>query len=205
MALPFKKISENFFIDWDIKTVIGKFIHEKVFSDDPTIRQLPISDPSGALHWQVFSPGLAFSRNFYINFPNECEQIANKIRALQCDLLNTEITTDDYLIKSFLEHTVNKHGINLIRILPGKGIGPHFDITRDISINIGLQNSETCTTNIAFTPTVDNFYKNPMVSYTMNDGDVYLLLVKNAHSVTSNISTDSDRVRYIITYNINVA
>jgi hypothetical protein len=90
--------------------------------------------------------------------------------------------------------------VNVIRTIGGSSVPVHCDITRDTCINIGLRNSDTFRTVIGYDSSELDFYNKPTQSYTMNDGDAYLISIKNAHCVESLITEALPR--YIITYNM---
>jgi ectoine hydroxylase-related dioxygenase (phytanoyl-CoA dioxygenase family) len=63
-----------------------------------------------------------------------------------------------------------------------------------------MKNSSVCTTYIRGDSGVENFWESSPLSYTMNDGDVYIISISNYHAVMQN--SNSGRARYILTYNM---
>lgn len=196
MIQLFEKIAENIDIKLDLDSIQSKFI------EDQSGYSYAFHHPSGKPHWQNFSEGISFTRNFYINFKNECDIITAKIDLILRNYVKSHDHNTEFS-QAILNHKADGTRLNLIKILAGTNVRPHCDVNRNVCINIGLKNSNSCRTNIKDVLTLDNFYDSPSMSYVMNDGDVYLLNVKYAHSVTSNVAADSGLDRYIITYNLS--
>jgi hypothetical protein len=197
MNTVFEKLSDSFKVDWDIDDIASKIANNIVDPNQTTnTRPRPYSDPSGLAHWQVFSLNIAFARNFYKNFSIECEEVAHKLIQLQSEIDHS----DNPLVNRFLDHKPDARRVNVIRTIGGSSVPVHCDITRDTCINIGLRNSNTFRTVIGYDSSELDFYNKPTQSYTMNDGDAYLISIKNAHCVES-LTTES-LPRYIITYNM---
>ena len=193
---PFIKLASDFNIDWNIDDIISKISNDVV---DPNNNISPYFHPSGIAHWQHYPrTNISFARHFYRNFPLECMKVTIKLRELQ--QAYAEISTDDELILSFINHRIMPLKVNIIRTIGGKNVEPHSDITRDICINIGLYNSNLFKTRMSDTIDTIHFYDTPTNDFIMNDGDVYLLSIKNAHCVESLITTAEPR--YIITYTL---
>jgi len=193
---PFIKLASDFAVNWNVDDIISKISDDVI---DPNNNIGPYFDPSGIVHWQYYRiVNISFTRNFFRNFHRECLEVAIKMRDLQKSLIETN--TNDELLKSFIDHTINPRNINIIRAMGNENVQPHSDVTRDVCINIGLKNSNSFITKMSDSLDAACFYDSPTKDFIINDGDVYLLSTKNAHSVESlNISSDP---RYIITYNL---
>ena len=157
-------------------------------------------DPAKRPHWQLFQSRVAFARNFFTNFPSQCREAADQLQLLQNAVQRN--SPEHPLVDKFLSHTVSASRVGIIRVLPGNSVDPHYDVTRNISINIGLKNSNAGTTYISNNKNIKQFWQQNLSSYTMQDGEVYLVEVKNTHAVKSNVNTDSGQTRYIITYSM---
>jgi len=188
---PFVKISENFSVSWDVESLVANC---PMISNSGSV---VYSEQDGKPHWQYFRSGISFFRNFYINFKDECIETADRLLALQKELSFVE---PGHCINEFLSHKIHPARVNLLLIKSGVDVQPHVDITRDICINIGVKNSNVCTTYIRRDFGEDNFWDNDLLNYTMNDGDVYLVSIKNQHAVKQNGNGNGDR--YLITYNM---
>lgn len=198
MTELYRKISENFKINYDIESVINNTGPDL---RNPDKQWVPYSDKTGIPHWQMFDAGIAFSRNFYKNFKPFCTEVAKELQNVQNLLLNIE--NDSILLQSFLNHSIDEKLVNLIRVPAGNNVKPHVDRTRDICINIGLKNTNVCKTHIIDSFETTDFWNNSTrETFHMQDGDVYLISVKHAHAVESLINSNSDLTRYIITYNM---
>lgn len=194
MNSSFIKIFEGFTVSWNIDAIVGGISSE---IEPPRGYFGPYFDPSGIAHWQNYSKtNIAFARNFFRNFKAECAEVAFKLKEIQ-----KNINPDNDLLKLFVEHTVVPQKVNIIRAIGGKSVAVHCDTTRYACINIGLKNSNTFRTRISNNTNIENFYNEPTETYTMNDGDAYLISIRNAHCVEA--LTDVPLPRYIITYTIS--
>lgn len=190
------KIAEGFTLDWDI---------ENLTKDFPTItteNQELYSDPDGKPHWQYYTSGICFARNFYRNYRKECFEIYLKLVKLQKSLINNTINSP--LISDFLNHTLLPNRVNIIKVPGGSSVEPHTDISRNICINIGIRNSNLCTTYIRQNQdnTYETFWNDSLLEYVMNDGDVYIVSIKNFHAVRQNTNLNLDR--FLITYTMSM-
>ena len=201
MNKPFEKIFEGFKLSWDIRELEKRFIEDQV---DPEGKKrgyhTPYFHPSGRPHWQKFPTNILFSRNFESSFPVECLELLDNLKNIQAELKTS--TKPSAFTELFLQKNFVMAGINIIKILPGVNVDPHCDTMRLVSVNIGLVNSNTCKTHISFNNNKSEFHTSPKTSYIMNDGDIYMVLVNNTHSVESLVSIDSNLPRYIISYNM---
>ena len=191
MSQEFVKISTGFTISWDINKIEEQFVNVEI----PKGVQIH-NDPLKRPHWQTYtSSTISFARNFFHNFPAECNEVAEQLRVIQQAAI-----ANHQLIDKFLSHTISAENTGIIKVLAGDSVNAHCDITRNISINIGLKNSNAGTTFISNNKNIEEFWQQNLSSYTMQDGDVYLLQVENSHAVKSNVNKDSGLCRYVITY-----
>lgn len=195
MNSEYVKISSGFNLSWHIEDLAQQFVPVQI---PPNVQVY--EDPSGRPHWQLFRSRVAFARNFFANFPDQCREAADRLQSLQ-DAVRSN-SPEHPLVDKFLSHTVSARRVGIIRVLPGDSVDPHCDVTRNVSINIGLKNSNAGTTYISDNSNVKQFWEQNLSSYTMQDGEVYLVEVKNAHAVKSNVNPDSGQTRYIITYSM---
>ena len=204
----FIKLASDFKVDWDIDDITSKIsndiqtpdnIRNSYTDSSGMVHDKPYFDSSGVAHWQYYIAGISFSRNFFKNFPRECLNVVIKLKKLQ--RMYADIPTDNKLILTFINHNIIPQKVNIIRTMGGTNVSVHCDTTRNSCINIGLKNSNTFRTRISESQDVNNFYNSPTETYTMNDGDAYLIDIKNAHSVES--LTSIVEPRYLITYNLN--
>jgi len=193
---PFIKLAQDFRVNWNVNDIVGKISDD---IKDPNNNLVPYYDPSGAAHWQYYlNVNIAFTRNFYKNFPRECFEVYIKLKELQKEYL--KIPTDDELMLEFINHRIVPDRVNIIRNMIDGNVQPHSDATRTVCINIGLQNSNTSKIRVSNSTVESEFYDTPTTDFIMNDGDVFLLSTKNTHSVES--VADSLDPRYIITYHL---
>jgi beta-galactosidase beta subunit len=91
-----------------------------------------------------------------------------------------------------------------LRLDASVGASPHIDQRRAKALNIGFQNSNTCTTYVREGKDLEGFFDDfgKLQAFTMNDGDAYLLDVGQAHAVRSNVPEAKDLKRYIISHNL---
>ena len=189
------KISSEFNLLWSIEELAQQFVDVEIPPGVPVY-----ADPAKQPHWQLFQSRVAFARNFFANFPAQCSEAADQLQLLQHAVRSN--SPDHPLVNKFLSHAVSADRVGIIRVLPGDSVDPHYDVTRNISINIGLKNSNAGTTYISNNKNIKQFWQQNLSSYTMQDGEVYLVEVKNTHAVKSNVNSDSGQTRYIITYSM---
>jgi hypothetical protein len=189
------KINFNFKINWD---------PEKLTSSFPTnSRSEPIHVPPGQAHWYLFDKkDIKFAKNFYQNYKNECIEIADQLIQIQKMYSTEYANSNNYLISTFINSTISPHRINLISTVPGKDIKLHRDVTRTICINIGLKNSNKWETYISEDPKIENFNNSKKHAFTMQEGDAYILDIKNPHYAKCIEPTDISSTRYVCTYNV---
>jgi hypothetical protein len=205
----FAKLSSDIKFNFDINGLLDKFDGDRVDpnANGPWNHKI-YHDPSGVLHWQYFSgSNTRFSRNFYRNCRDECEHITERMQQIQ-RIIRETYENQSSITKAFLDHKFITENIVLIMQKSGVSIAPHTDYSRPISLNIGLKNSNAGTTYVAPTTefksyrTIDDFKALDCQSYTMNDGDVYLLSTKYTHCVESCVTPKDNRDRYIVSYSI---
>ena len=110
------------------------------------------------------------------------------------------------MVKEFLNHEFNINRVVLIKVNCGHGIELHFDLVRNFSINLGLKNSNTCMTHVYSGPLVNKTLINEnskKYTFTMNDGDVYILNTKQAHEVEPIHSITTEENRYLLSYSFD--
>lgn len=206
--ISFIKLASDFKVDWDIDDITSKMsddiqipnnLRSSYTDSSGIVHDRPYTDSSGIAHWQYYTAGISFSRNFFKNFPHECIDVVIKLKKLQW--VHCSSSTDNELLLTFINHNIVPNRVNIIRTIGGTNVNVHCDTTRNSCINIGLKNSNTFKTRISESQDVNNFHNNPTETYTMNDGDAYLINIKNAHSVESLINNVEPR--YLITYNLN--
>lgn len=192
----FIKLSSDFSVSWNLDDMISKISNDII---DPNNNRSPYYHPSGIVHWQHYNTvNISFARNFYKTFSKECHEVTNKLMEIQQKYL--KISTDNELMLTFINQNIVPSRVNIIRTMGGINVGVHCDSTRNSCINIGLKNSNTFRTRISDNQDINNFYNNSTETYTMNDGDVYLVNIKNSHCVEA--LTSIAEPRYIITYNL---
>jgi len=200
MSDRFFKLTEHLEFDFDLDMLLSKFDGDRI---DPSGENRPYPDPSGVLHWQYFTgSGARFARNVYKNLKYECDSVINSLQNLQARISADATIRENSMIKEFLNHRLRPERVTFIKQAAGMTIKPHIDSRRSLTLNIGLRNSNTGKTYVSDSSNVKNFAISDLQSYTMLDGDVYLLKTANAHSVETLIDVDSNLDRYIITYAI---
>ena len=115
--------------------------------------------------------------------------------------MNISLFSNEFLTSQFVQETINWSKLTILRT-GNTIVTPHVDIGRHIAVNIGLKNSNTADTLISHHSLVDNFWEQSLESFTMNDLDVYLVLVKNSHSVKP--LEGISKYRYIFTYGLDI-
>ena len=202
MTDRFFKLTDHLKLDFNLDAMIAKFDGDRI---DPTGKNNYYSDPSGVLHWQYFTltgPNVLFARNVYRNLKSESESIVHSLQNLQKYIDADSTIRENPMISEFLNHQINPDRISLMKQTAGSDIAPHFDRNRRLTLNIGLRNANAGKTYVSDSSDESNFATSDLQSYTMNDGDVYLLKTANVHSVKSLVTAESKLDRYIISYTI---
>jgi hypothetical protein len=192
----YQKIFSEFSVSWNIDELEREF---ETIELDRYYRR-PYSDPNNRTHWQHFSSGIAFCRNFHLNFNKECIEVAEELKKHQ-RTISQSYRSDNRLILEFLRHNIRPDRVNITKIMPTKHVGAHVDITRDICLNIGLKRSNKWDTLIQDTLTVENFEPEQAHRFVIDEGTGYLMSVKHVHSVACN-DYSNQLPRYVITYNL---
>ena len=196
------KLASYFKFDFDLDEMISKFDGDRIDPAGILTNQNVYRDPSGVLHWQYYpNSKIRFARNFYRNCKNECKSIAQELRNLQHHLEQKNNVSNE-LVNNFVEHNIVEENIGLIMQQSGVTVDPHVDRGRQLTLNIGLKNSNIGQTYISGTTQIDDFYSLDLESYVMNDGDVYLLSTKYSHCVQSLTDSHCDKNRYVVTYSM---
>lgn len=186
-----KKLSSNFFLTWDPEIITKNF--NCISDPNDNVYSLPDGSP----HWQIFfKQNAMFSRNFHINFKSECEEVIEKLEILRSSISSKKDTS----LGCFLRGKLSSENISIIKTIPGKNINLHKDRMRTFCINIGLKNSNKWKTFISKSSELDNFYNNETISFKIEDGDVYYLLIKNPHYVECLDPNNLLESRYILSY-----
>jgi hypothetical protein len=191
----YKKIFSGFTVSWDIDELEHSF--ENITLDKYHVTNY--LDLKNRTHWQCYKSGIAFARNFHVNFKKECIEVYDKLKNYQHSL-SQNYDNDPLLIK-FLKHEIKPGRVNLTKIMPNYNVEPHVDITRSVCLNIGLKRSNKWNTIIGDTCIVNEYKSEQSPTFTINDGDGYLMLVENVHSVVCADHTNQ-LPRYVITYNL---
>lgn len=198
----FFKLTDHLKLDFNLDAMITKFDEDRI---DPSGKNGIYSDPSGVLHWQYFTAsGARFARNVYRNLKPECESIGQSLQRLQEHIRSNSLMRENPMVNEFLNHQINSKRITFIKQAAGIPVKPHIDSNRNLTLNIGLRNSNTGKTYVSNSSDPKSFKTSNLQSYTMNDGDVYLLKTANVHSVESLVTADSTLDRYIVTYAIAI-
>jgi hypothetical protein len=202
MSDRFFKLTDHLKLDFNLDALITKFDGDRI---DPSGKNGIYADPSGVLHWQYFTgSGARFARNVYRNLKTECESIVHSLQNLQNYIGANSMMHENPMVNEFLNHRISSDRITFIKQAAGLPLKPHIDSNRRLTLNIGLRNSNTGKTYVSDSSDVKNFATSDLQSYTMADGDVYLLKTANAHSVESLVTADSELDRYIVTYAIAI-
>lgn len=200
MTDVFDKIADGFNISWDPELLMSGC--EVVTEEFGIVRK-----QNNELHWQYYpNSQVYFSRNFHHIYVSELNEVADKLIKLQDNLKN--VSNKSWMLDDFIHHDVSIKNMGLIKVASGINVNLHRDLARYYGLNIGIKNSNTCTTHIYSGPVVEKTLineNNIKHSYTMNDGDVFLVATRNPHSVESNINLNEKRDRYIITYTVSAA
>lgn len=189
------KIGSDFRVSWDVENLVSKF------SYDLKIGKSPYSDPSGVVHWQTYPANISFARNFTKNFLIEAKEIEHKLAEIQQSVKDNMLGVSNPLVDRFIKEKIHYSRANLIRVSSKDDVGVHVDSTRMMAVNIGLLNSNTHETLVSHNPDTSMFDESKKSSYILNNGDAYLVLVKNPHCVKS-LNKNVDVFRYVITYNM---
>lgn len=195
-------LKSNFNFTWDVENLVSKFLDDDIIPIQIKKLNIVYSDPAGRPHWQMFKSNISFLRNFVKNFYNEAKEIEERLKELQNEIKsNIDKFSKNELLTRFLNEKISFNSVNITRVYSQHDVKVHIDSTRSIAINIGLKNSNTHQTFISHDMNINNYTNSIKSSYILNDNDVFLISVKNPHSMTS-LNKENNLVRYAITYNI---
>tara|TARA_R110000868_G_scaffold342352_3_gene603175 strand:+ start:222 stop:779 length:558 start_codon:yes stop_codon:yes gene_type:complete len=184
MPINFLKIHDNFHMQWDVEKIVNELsnIRSSLEPEDPM--------------------GISFNRNLYTLYKYECESLADNLTNIQTTIKQSCLPTKSVMLDAFLGCAFSPKRICISRLLPGQAVAVHCDKTRSIALNIGIKNANACKIHMSNTVDINKFWESERQEYVMNDGDMYLVHVKNAHLVES-LRPISDRItRFIITYSL---
>jgi len=196
----FYKFNSNLNLNWkDIDNIFNSITLE--FSNDVNSPKVYIlNDTSNPTYWQYYPwTRTRFTRNFGRNFINESKEVINCLALLQ-STAKKEDFEDLQMYNSLINHKFDYKRVQLIKSVAGVDVLPHHDNGRKYVINIGLKNSNTCTTYISESRDTKEFWTHNPKSFTMQDGEAFLINVDKFHAVKSLVDKDSNLDRYLITY-----
>jgi hypothetical protein len=191
----FVKLTSDFKVELNLEEMFLQFGPEFICKPDVGKGYVTKSKDQ-RVFWQTYLNGTSFARDFSFTFPNETKKIVDQIRALQ----NQVFESDSPLIKTFKEATIFPVDLMLLRINQDARV--HIDGNRGIALNIGLRNSSSKETWVSEDTNIENFQTSKLHSFTMADGDAYLLNTRHPHAVKSLANENLDNPRYIITHTI---
>lgn len=202
----FQKLASDFKFEWDLDDLTSQFGPE-IFHGSEVPKYFP--DDESRAYFQTFDVGLGTSINFWRQFEKECSDVVDKVKKLQQEV-RLKVDSGEYerteLIELLLKKQVRVNDIIVLKMKANQGAMPHIDRRRTKALNIGIKLSSACQTLLRpDSNIVEDFYtrEEPPLSYTMNDGDVYLVDVGVPHAVKSNMPDLPDtRYRYILTINL---
>jgi hypothetical protein len=192
----FCKLTSNFKIDLDLEKMLLQFGPEVLVKPSDGAGHVITADKDQQVFWQTYLNGTSFARGFRFTFPNETTEIIDQIRILQSQV--SEI--DSPLIKKFKEAVIRPNDLFLLRVK--RDADPHIDGNRSLALNIGLKNSSSRETIISNDTNIKKFWSSNLHSFTMEDGDAYLINTTHPHAVKSSAKENWDNPRYLISYSI---
>lgn len=200
----FEHLSSNIKFDWNFDDIISHLKEDVYYGDN-----IPggMWDQIDGCYFQTFYSKVSTSTNFCKYFPILAKDVIEKIASLQADTrkkVESGECEKTKLIEMFLDRKLYPEDVLFLRIDPAQGADPHIDKRRQIALNIGFQNSCTCTTYWRPGYELDNFYDDfsKLKAITMNDGDAYLVDVGQSHAVKSNFPELKGIYRYVISHNL---
>ena len=198
----FRKVDENFFLSFDIEELLDGFDE---ISTDPLAENRGshrfYKNPEGHFKWQYFPLNATISVHFSKTFPKEAEEIVSKLKILKEKIIASGI--ESYTVEKLKHHEINPECITIFKLSSEDTLAPHVDNARTATINIGLKNTNAHNVLIGLTQ-VEAFWKNHHRSFTVEDGDVYLLDVRYLHGVVPRKENTDKKTRYIISYNLDL-
>lgn len=199
MCKNFFKFENKVPLNWDMSSILGTITKEFSNTEDSyKIVNIQTDDP----YWQYYPyTHTCFTRNFGVNFPKESIEVIEYLKKLQSTTKKEDIK-DPVMFNTFIKHKFDYKRVGLIKAVAGVDILPHKDNGRKFVINIGLKNSNTCTTYVADSFNNKDFWDLNPESFTMEDGDAYILNVDKSHAVKSLVAAETKLDRYIVTYRL---
>lgn len=200
----FELVDRNIKFDWNFDDIIGQMEEDKYYGDN--IPQGMWDKVDGA-YFQTFYSKVSTSTNFSKYFPTYAQDVIDKIAALQ-EKVSKQVSDGLIERSMMIDHLLNRklfpEDVLFLRMDVNEGASPHIDKRRQIALNIGFQNSCTCTTYFKPGTDVDNFYGDfsRLTALTMNDGDAYLVDVGQSHAVKANFPELTTMKRYVISHNL---
>lgn len=198
MNKSFCKLGTNLNIPWsDIDIAINGITEE--FTNKINSYEVFVAPIKGA-YWQYYPyTRTRFTRNFGATYKQVAMSIVECLKNLQ-STVKKENFADLRMYESLISHTFDYKRVQLIKAVAGVDTLPHIDNGREFVINIGLKNSNTCTTYISDCSNAKDFWLQNPSSFTINDCEAYLINADNMHAVKSLVSSDSKLDRYLATY-----
>ena len=199
MHVNFHKLPGVILPNWDVDQMLSKIT--KSFSNETDNYEVFIA-PTTEPYWQVYPyTGTIFTRNFSSNFPAESKYVIEQLEKLRASIQKSDFS-DPVAYEALMQHQFDFRRVQLIKSVAGVDVRPHIDNGRKFALNIGLRNSNTGTTYVSGTQDKKNFWADNPNSFTMQDGEIYMLNVDAAHAVKSLVDKDSKLDRYLITYKV---
>lgn len=197
MSENFVKFNYKIQLNWNVDAIVGSITNE--YSNEKNTYEV-FNTNTKKTYWQVYPyTGTIFSRNFYHNFPKESLEIIEQLKIIQSMATEADFA-DPKMYQSLMTHKFDATRVNLIKTKAGANVLQHIDQGRKYVLNIGLKNSNTCTTYISSIIDRGSFWQNSPTPFTMEDNEVYMVNVDAMHAVRTNVTKESGIDRYLITY-----
>lgn len=187
----YQQLTDKLVLDLDISNIVSKFQETELEASERHVSnaQLLEISPRRLPLWHSFGD-IKFGRNFYINFPTECNLVVSRLKDLQKTVIG-----DSYLVDTFKNATLVPPNVTLIRT--SGNVAPHIDATRRYALSIGLVYTDAIT-YVSESKSMNDYKISGYGTYLMRPGDAYITDVKHVHWVNS----ESKQERFIITYHI---
>ena len=201
----YQHLSSGIKFDWNFDDLEGKLGPDKYMGEN-----IPsdMYDDISCSYFHTFYSKVGTSTNFSLFFIPESQHIVDKLKELQ-DKVREDVSKGlverTELVDLFLEKNILLKDVLFLRMDAGVGATPHVDRRRSKALNIGFQNTCTCTTYFKEGKDFSDFYGDvsKLKAITMNDGDAYLVDVSQAHAVKANFPELAGTQRYIISLNLS--
>jgi hypothetical protein len=200
----FQHIASGITFDWNFDDLVDQLSDDIYYGDN-----IPpdMHDKANSAYFQSFYSKVSTSTNFGTFFPREAQDVIDKIAQLQENIrqqVKEGSLESNELIQLLLHKELKVKDVLFLRLDASEGSSVHIDRRRSKALNIGFQNSNTCTTYVRPGKELDGFFDDfsKLKAFTMNDGDAYLLDVGQAHAVRSNVPELKGMKRYIISHNL---